>query len=205
MGWYTSTAKGKQVLHVFLPLKTAQHRDAGAGGSDSRGANPSTGSVLGKGDSVSFALHLPHAVLSLCCADPTGAPVVRGSWGSWAPQARQLPAPARRRLWLPVSTRVFSFPCSFPCKRGWTEGANCSPLFVAPMDRSPSGSTATAGWRLRDLLLPRERSAGAGQAMSRGPATLLMALPCSWMVWGGWSSPELLSCAGADPQPRGRG
>lgn len=67
----------------------AQHKDAGArtGRGDSRVADPSKGSVLGRGDSVSFALHVPRAVLSLC-------PSCEGIPGQLCPTSRAAAAQA---------------------------------------------------------------------------------------------------------------
>lgn len=157
------------MLHLFL--KDLLGMGGLVLGKATAGCRPHQGSVLGRGHSVSFALPLPGGVLSLCCADPTGAPAVRGSRGSPEGPCRQLPAPALRRLSLSV---CLAFPARLHANEG-NGGSQLRPLVPCSVDQSPAGTTATAGLWPRDLLLPGEGCAGAGRAMAQRPAALIMA------------------------------
>lgn len=65
---------GATSVHLNTLLGTGMLLMPGRGGSGA--ADPSKGSVPGRGDSVSFALHVPRAVLSLCpsCEGIPGQP-----------------------------------------------------------------------------------------------------------------------------------
>jgi len=116
-----------------------------------------------RGDSVSFAVCFPRGVLLLCCADPAGAPAVRGSQGSPKGPSQQLPAPA-----LSLCMCVFSFPAHLHVNEsGWSEPAAAPRSQLGAQPRLTCGCGTSCCPR-RGLL-----------AMAQGPMTLAMALPCS--------------------------
>lgn len=161
-GLPASTAGGKQVLPVFLPLQTAQRGDAGAGwvlGEVTVGLHK--GSVLGRRDGELCSSPPSWRVVAVLCR-PRRCPSCKGILG-------QLGTTRHGSCWLlpctssasqPLGCVCLAFPACFRVNKG--RGSQPQPLVPGSRDQGPAGSTATASLCLQDLLLARERSSGAG-------------------------------------------